>query len=192
MQPADSFSNNTARSRRTRLWIVAAMSVLWTSGASAEPPRELHAGTTVEAYVAWSGGTLVPARNLEIDGKRMACAALPTVLDSGYRDFGAAYPEFLVLNPNLFVGLATPVKLWIFSHECAHHTVGRDEATADCVAVQRGRRDGWLTPAGLAQVCDFMRPARADTTHFSGAQRCELMRQCFSDSKAKSPPATAD
>jgi hypothetical protein len=135
---------------------------------------------------------LVPAGNLEIDGKRMACAALPTVLDSGYEDFGGSLPGFLILNANRFVGLATPVKLWIFCHECAHQTVGPDEVKADCIAVRRGKREGWLTPAGLAQVCEFMRPARADRTHFSGAQRCELMRQCFSDSKAKSTPATAD
>jgi hypothetical protein len=98
---------------------------------------------------------------------------------------GSSLPGFLILNPSLFAGLATPVKLWIFSHECAHQTVGPDEVKAGCVAVQRGRREGWLMPAGLTQVCEFMRPARADRSHFNGAQRCELMRKCFQQEARK-------
>jgi hypothetical protein len=130
-------------------------------------------------YSAGVGGTLIPAGRTVIDGRRMSCGSAPTVLDSQARDFGESYPGFLVLNPNLFAGLATPVKLWIYSHECAHQTVGRDEGRADCVAVQRGRREGWLSAAGLAQVCDFMKPARANSTHFAGTERCALMQQCF-------------
>jgi hypothetical protein len=132
-----------------------------------------------EAYAVWSGGTLIPAGRTEIDERPMTCGAYPTVLDGGYKDFGAAYPGFLVLNPRFFVGLATPVKLWIFSHECAHQTVGADEVKADCAAVRRGRREGWLSADGLAQVCEFMKPARADSVHFSGPHRCELMHLCF-------------
>jgi hypothetical protein len=87
---------------------------------------------------------------------------------------GTAYPRFLILNPRLFVGLATSVKIWIFSHECAHQTVGKGEVKADCAAVQRGRREGWLTTAGLDQVCEFMKPARGD-------QSCALMQECFKE-----------
>ena len=117
----------------------------------------------------------------------MTCGQYPTVLDSSENDFGAAPHGHVVLNPQLFGGLATAVKLWIFSHECAHQTVGSDEVKADCVAVQRGRREGWLTEAGLEQVCAFMRPARGDQTHFTGTKRCELMRQCFNERKETSP-----
>jgi hypothetical protein len=56
---------------------------------------------------------------------------------------------------------------------------------AGCVAVQRGRREGWLMPAGLTQVSEFMRPARADRSHFNGAQRCELTRKCFQQESRK-------
>ena len=137
------------------------------------------------AYIAAHGGTLAPAGSLEIDGQRMNCARWPTVLDPDYEDFAGAHRKFLVLNPRLFAGLATPVKLWIYSHECAHQSVGGDEVAADCAAVQRGRREGWLTTAGLEQVCEFMRPARQDRQHFNGAQRCDLMRQCFQTSMRK-------
>jgi hypothetical protein len=145
--------------------------------------QQLSNGLGPEAYVARSGGTLIPAGRTEIDGHRMTCGLAPTILDSQARDFGESHPGFLVLNPSLFAGLATPVKLWIFSHECAHQSVGLNEVRADCVAVQRGQHEGWLTVDGLAQVCDFMKPSPADSMHFAGAQRCELMRRCFQEKK---------
>jgi hypothetical protein len=130
-------------------------------------------------YSAAVGGTLVPAGRTVIDGRPMSCGAAPTVLDPQLRDFGESYPGFLVLNPNLVAGVSTSVKLWIYSHECAHQTVGRNEGRADCVAVQRGRREGWLSTAGLAQVCELMRRSPGDSTHFAGPERCALMQQCY-------------
>ena len=79
-----------------------------------------------EAYASHSGGTLIPAGRTEIDGRVMSCGAAPTVLDTHISDFGKSLPGFLVLNPNFFAGLAAPVKLWIYSHECAHQSVGTD------------------------------------------------------------------
>jgi hypothetical protein len=148
-------------------------------------PQTLYSETGPVEYVARRGGSLIPAGQTEIDGRRMTCGTSPTVLDSSIGDFGGAYKSFIVLNPALFAGLATSVKLWIFSHECAHQTVGLNEVRADCVAVQRGHREGWLTADGLAQVCEFMKPSHADSTHFAGTQRCELMRQCFQETKTQ-------
>ena len=153
---------------------------------AAAPLETAHPDINPDVYIASHRGTLVPAGRLEIDGRRMACGQWPTVLDPDQEDFGIALPGFLILNPNRFAGLATAVKLWIFSHECAHETVGKDETKADCVAVQRGRREGWLTGSGLDQVCDFMRPALQDRQHADGTQRCERMRQCFQDDKPTS------
>jgi hypothetical protein len=141
---------------------------------------------TAQAYVTANGGNLIPAGRTEIDGRLMTCGAAATVLDPQYHDFGGSYPGFIVLNPALFAGLATPVKLWIFSHECAHQTVGADEVRADCTAVERGKREGWLAPSGLAQVCAFMNPAHADSRHFSGPQRCELMQRCYAFQRIRS------
>jgi hypothetical protein len=146
----------------------------------AQPSFAYRSEITAQTYLATKGGTLIPAGRTEIDGRVMSCGSVPTILDAQSRDFGASFPGFIVLNPNFFVGLSTPVKLWIFSHECSHQTVGMDEVKADCMAVQRGRREGWLTEDGLAQVCRFMMPARADSTHFAGSDRCALMQQCFS------------
>jgi hypothetical protein len=147
----------------------------------------------IASYISQNGGTLIQAGRTEIDGRRMACGATPTILDIHFHDFGGSFSGYIVLNPNLFVGLSTPVKLWIFSHECAHQSVGADEVKADCVAVQRGRREGWLTEEGLSRVCGFMKPAHADSSHFSGPHRCELMQQCFrSTEKQRRAKSNAD
>jgi hypothetical protein len=174
--------NEMMRQRRLLVWTTV---VFFYNPCAAQPFNSVQTGLTADAYIASNGGTLVPAGSLEIDGRRMTCGRYVTVLDPDYKDFGGAHPGFLVFNPQLFAGLATPVKLWIFSHECAHQTVGADEVKADCTAVQRGRREGWLTASGLEQVCEFMRPARQDQQHFNGVQRCELMRKCFAQGLQK-------
>src|SRR5205807_10044255 len=110
---------------------------------------------------------IVPVGQLQIDGNKLVCGQRPTVLDlakslhvdlelssvqthrprtdiSGTRrrsrrQARAAYPGFLILNPQLLAKISTAVKLWIYSHECGHQFRGPDEETADCFAVQRGR-----------------------------------------------------
>ena len=147
----------------------------------AEPPP------TPEEYVSHvgNGAEIVPAGQLKLDNRRMICGQRPTVLDSQLDDYGAAYPGFLILNPKLMNKVSTPVKMWIFAHECGHQFRGPDEETADCFAVQRGRRQGWLTTDGLEEVCRFIAPAKGDNMHFSGSYRCEAMRKCFDDRDIK-------
>lgn len=146
-----------------------------------------QAGPTPEEYVSHVGGDakLVAAGELKLDGRKVLCGQRPTVLDNNLDDYGAAYPGFLILNPKLLGRVSTPVKLWIHAHECGHQFRGPDEETADCFAVQRGRRQGWLTPEGLEEVCRFIAPAKGDSMHFSGSHRCEVMRKCYVDPSIK-------
>lgn len=160
-----------------RLFVAFAIALSCDPSSTAQPFIALASNAT--AYIAAYGGTLAPPGAVEIDGRRMACGQYPTVLNDDIRDFGESYPGFLVLNPRLFAGLARPVKLWIFSHECAHQTVGPDEVKADCVAVQRGRREGWLDQAGVDLICAFIKSAHGDQSHFTGTERCALMQACF-------------
>jgi len=145
------------------------------------------AGPTPEEYMArvGAGAKLVPSGKLEIDGRKVYCGRRPTVLDGKLDDYGAAYPGFLILNPRLMAKVSNAVKLWIHAHECGHQYRGPDEETADCFAVQRGRRYGWLTPEGLEEVCRFISPAKGDSMHFSGSHRCEAMRRCYADPKVR-------
>ena len=146
-------------------------------------PAVAEGTPTPEEYVAHVGGDarVVPAGQLQLDKRRVICGQRPIVLDSQLDDYGAAYPGFLILNPRLIAKVSTPVKLWIFAHECGHQFRGPDEETADCFAVQRGRREGWLTPDGLEEVCRFISPAKGDSMHFSGSHRCDYMRRCYAD-----------
>jgi hypothetical protein len=146
-------------------------------------PGSAQAPPSPDEYVAHVGGDakVVPAGQLTLDNRRLICGQRPTVLDTQLDDYGAAYPGFLILNPRLLGRVSTPVKQWIFAHECGHQFRGPDEETADCFAVQRGRREGWLTPDGLEEVCQFITPARGDSMHFSGSHRCEIMRRCYVD-----------
>lgn len=142
---------------------------------------------TPEEYVAHVGGDakLVPPTQYEIDGKRVLCGRRPTVVDNQLDDYGAAYPGFLIMNSRLLERVSTPVKMWIYAHECGHQFRGPDESAADCFAVQRGRREGWLTPGGLDEVCKFIKPAKGDSMHFSGPHRCKKMRQCYADPRVR-------
>ncbi|MBI1383966.1 MAG: hypothetical protein GC150_03525 [Rhizobiales bacterium] len=140
-------------------------------------------GPTVEEYLAHVGeeASVIAYGQVRIDGKRMICGRRPTVIDPTLDDYAAAYPTFLILNPKRMEGLPTAVKLWIFSHECGHQFRGPDEERADCFAVQRGRRQGWLDETGLAQICSFIKPSAGSSMHWSGPKRCEIMRACFAD-----------
>ncbi|MDX2290531.1 MAG: hypothetical protein NW217_17150 [Hyphomicrobiaceae bacterium] len=138
---------------------------------------------TPEEYVSYVGGEaqILPPGGLTLDGRRQSCGQRPTVLDPSLDDYGAAYPGFLIMNPKLLGRVTTPVKLWIYAHECGHQFRGPDEETADCFAVQRGRRQGWLDEVGLDEICTFIAPAKGDMMHLSGSHRCEYMRKCYAD-----------
>lgn len=158
---------------------VCGLAVAARSASSDSPP-------TATEYAAHVGGAqIVPYGELVLDGTRMHCGRRPTVLDPSLDDYGAAYPGFLILNPRLIARVPTAVKLWIYSHECGHQFRGQDEETADCFAVQRGRRQRWLTSEGLDQICQFINPAKASSMHYSGPKRCELMRACYVSQKVR-------
>ena len=157
-----------------------AFGVFPSSGMAQNPP-------TPEEYTAQVGGgsRIIPPGQYKLDGMRQICGRRPTVLDNRLDDYGAAYPGFLIMNPRLLRRVSTPVKLWIYAHECGHQFRGPDEETADCFAVQRGRRQGWLTHAGLEEVCKFISPAKGSSMHLAGSYRCEYMRRCYADPRVR-------
>lgn len=138
---------------------------------------------TVREYLstAPAGTTLVPAGKLKLNGRSARCGKHPAVMDPKFDDFGGAYPGFVILNPKRMKGLPTVVQFYIYSHECAHQTVGPDENAADCAAIRRGKREGWLNKAGVDQICKFMAPYSGDSLHLPGKKRCQKMRQCFAN-----------
>ena len=146
-----------------------------------------HAGPTAKQYVSSAGGRakIVASGKLVLAGRRMICGRRPTVLDPNFIDFGGAYPGFLILNMRKIKRLPRAVQFYVFAHECGHQFRGQDEEAADCFAVKRGRRQGWLSPAGLKQICKFMSPLTGDTMHATGTERCQLMRQCYKNARSR-------
>ena len=163
-------------SLRAACWLIAL--VLTGTALRAQSPTP-----TPEEYAKKVGGDarVVPAGEFTINGQKMICGNRPTVIDNRLDDYGAAYPGFLIMNTRLLARTTPTVQMWIYSHECGHQFRGPDEETADCFAVQRGRRQKWLTPEGLNEICSFISPAKGDSMHFKGAERCEAMRRCYAD-----------
>ena len=121
----------------------------------------------------------MPPGQYELDGRRVTCKTLPTVLDPHLNDYAASLPQFIVLRPDLMAKPATAVKLWIYYHECGHEFVGADEGKADCYSVTQGVKEGWLNASGLDEVSSFISAAQRDATHFAGPQRYLAIRACY-------------
>jgi hypothetical protein len=126
-------------------------------------------------------GELVPAGELSYDGTDFACARFPTIFDATLKDYGAAYFGFVMLNKARFEQMPLTLKRYAYAHECGHQYVGFDEDVADCYAIRRGRKDGWLDSAAMNEICGFISRSKGDGLHALGEQRCEKMRQCFAD-----------
>lgn len=87
-------------------------------------------------------------------------------------------PPALYFRPEMRI-LPPMVQLFMYAHECAHQFVGLNETAADCMAVKMGHDQGFLTPAGLNQVCASLISSPGDWTHAPGQQRCFQMQSCY-------------
>jgi hypothetical protein len=138
-------------------------------------------GPTLDEYLQQIGsdGKLIPEGQLKIDGRSVTCGKRPTVLYSNFDSWGGAFPGFLILNTKKITGLSTPVKLYVYSHECGHQFIGADETKADLFAIRRGVRYGWLDAQGMDDICVFISQLKGDSVHPPGPQRCDTMRKYF-------------
>jgi hypothetical protein len=142
-----------------------------------------QSGPTLEEYLKEAGpdAKLVGQGALRIDGKAVNCGKRPTVLNPNFDSWGGAFPGFVILNTKKITGLSTAVKLYVYSHECGHQFVGPDESRADCFAMRRGVRWGWLDAQGMEDICAFISTLKGDAVHPPGPKRCEDMRKCYAD-----------
>ena len=122
-------------------------------------------GPTVDEYLKEAGpdAKLVGQGELKIDGKTVNCGKRPTVLNSNFDSWGGAFPGFVILNTKKITGLSTPVKLYIYSHECGHQFEGPDETKADLFAIRRGVKWGWLDAVGMEDICTFISTLKGDS-----------------------------
>lgn len=120
---------------------------------------------------------LVPAGRLVIAGRRLSCGGTQTLL----RDFEgfAVSSTVIMLNMQALKDLPQQVQWLIYYHECGHILYGPSETSADCYAVRRARREGWLDEQGLDDVCAAFKIAGHGPVHPDPEQRCNQLRQCF-------------
>ena len=122
-------------------------------------------------------GKVVAPGRLVVAGRRLSCGRTATLI----RDFEgfAASSTVIMLNMQALKDLPRPVQWLIYYHECGHILLGPSEASADCYAVRRARREGWLNEQGLNEICAVFNIAGHGPVHPDPQARCDQLRQCF-------------
>ena len=130
-----------------------------------------------EEASALDKGKLVQPGRLVVAGRRLSCGATATLL----RDFEgfAVSSTVIMLNMQALKDLPRPVQWLIYYHECGHILYGPSETSADCYAVRRARREGWLDEKVLGDICAVFNIAGHGDLHPDPVQRCNDLRQCF-------------
>jgi len=130
-----------------------------------------------EDVAAYDQGRLVAPGRLVIANRRLSCGATATLV----RDFEgfAVSSTVIMLNMQAMKDLPRPVQWLIYYHECGHILYGPSETAADCYAVRRARREGWLNQKALDDVCAVFNIAGHGPLHPDPEARCNQLRQCF-------------
>jgi len=130
-----------------------------------------------EDVAAYDQGRLVAPGRLVIAGRRLSCGATATLV----RDFEgfAVSSTVIMLNMQAMKDLPRPVQWLIYYHECGHILYGPSETAADCYAVRRARREGWLNQKALDDVCAVFNIAGHGPLQPDPEARCNQLRQCF-------------
>lgn len=122
--------------------------------------------------------TIAPGK-LKIAGRIMGCGRTPTLISNSFWDYGGATRGLIILNRKRLKTLPGAVQLYVYAHECGHQIYGVSEPRADCYAVKRGRREGWLSKRGMEQICHFLKDLPGDHVHPPGPVRCKTMTACY-------------
>ena len=114
-----------------------------------------------------------------VGGKRLSCSAARVVKTNRSPVAGFTVPGLIVLSPRRLRRYPRVMRRLIFLHECGHQYVGADETAADCWAVRRAKRQGWLTRRSFNIACRSVRKLPGSDVHLPGPARCRAMRRCF-------------
>ena len=120
---------------------------------------------------------LVQPGRLVVAGRKLTCGPTATLLRN-FEGF-AVSSTVIMLNMQALKDLPRPVQWLIYYHECGHILYGPSETAADCYAVRRARREGWLDEKALDDICAVFNIAGHGPMHPDPEQRCNDLRQCF-------------
>lgn len=126
-------------------------------------------------------------RSVTLGGRKVHCNNAEIMIDRELPSEGGAGDDFVILNPDMLKSQPETVRIFVFTHECGHLTVGDSELKADCYAVQQGVRERWLDQKGLDQVCQSFDGAPETESHPSAARRCRNLDQCYAKALAALP-----
>jgi hypothetical protein len=174
-----------ARIRRTGLAVACAASIFAAGLGSSYYLRFIFSGPTPAEYMARTGpeARFVPAGALKLNGENFSCSKYPSVLNSRFPEYGAAYFGFMIFNPDRFATLTPGLRQFAYAHECGHQYVGYSELAADCFAVKRGLKQGWLGKPAFEEVCAFFHRSQGTALHLPGPQRCQALRRCYENAQ---------
>lgn len=125
---------------------------------------------------------LVAPGRLVVAGRRLSCGQTATLIRS-FEGF-AVSSTVIMLNMQAMKDLPRRVQWLIYYHECGHILHGPSESAADCYAVRRARREGWLTRQALDEICATFNIAGHGPVHPDPEARCTQLQQCFTSKAA--------
>ena len=151
-----------------KLFGLAAVAIV-SLGLSSAGPRTEFSGSSAEAG------------NAVIAGTRMSCHAANIVMSNQVPGPGFALTgsNTIIFGPKFLRSYPAIVQRLIFLHECGHLHVGTDETAADCWAVTRAKRQGWLSPAGIRSTCRAIWDTAGGNSHLPGPERCQKLVECY-------------
>lgn len=136
-----------------------------------------HEANLPAAATATESGKVVQPGRLVLAGRRLSCGSTATLI----RDFEgfAVSSTVIMLNTQALKDLPRRVQWLIYYHECGHIRFGPSETAADCYAVRRARREGWLDAQTLDDICALFAVSGHGPVHADPEERCNQLRQCF-------------
>ena len=122
---------------------------------------------------SWSRPPFWPVGNLRALSARRTAEMLRTVPFASWTAISLSPPT---------------VRIFVYYHECGHHSVGASELGADSWAVNRGVSEGWLDRSGLQQVCRSFGNMPRTPTHPSSRSRCRNLERVYAKALASKAP----
>ncbi|WP_156338079.1 hypothetical protein [Pseudomonas sp. MIACH] len=137
--------------------------------------------TSMETF---AGANFYPPGHFAIDGVPVNCRMYPTIVTTSIPDSAMFNGQAILLNPAVIGGLPTPLKLYVYAHECAHGMGYINESQADCVAIKTGRNQGWFPPQAFNDLIVMFQNNPGSLRHPPGPVRVQNMYQCYQDTSS--------
>jgi hypothetical protein len=98
----------------------------------------------------------------------------------------------IFLRTSIVDSYPTPVKRFLYAHECGHHALGQvmgvlyynlfigppDELGADCFAGQKLKQKNLISGTEWQNVLEFLKTIPGDPTTYPGPQRVNQLKGC--------------